>query len=739
MQKASRKCLALLLCAALLLPLSWAPAGAQSPAKLRVALISDIHLYPEELAGGYNEAFRADQYVGRSHEQKPGLLRSALAAIKARAARGEIDYLLIPGDLTREGELLGHEQLAKALQQFEKETGVPVAVIPGNHDINNGGAATFVNGVKEKVASPTPEAFRQIYAQFGYDLRGNRADYVPQGEDKRGSLSYAVDLGPSFRLVAIDIQGGDRVTPELRAWVVGQCRAAVKAGKTVVGMGHYNLGESFTGHLRVISDSLDNMREICEEFADAGMHFYFSGHMHLSEISPWVSDSGEVLYDIVVPGLFSYPGDFRVVNFSAAGGRIEADVRSHPVDEVLPVTANGVTYPSPYYASNLEHTFGHSGEGLRGLTKAAIKDNLVKLYRSGGIAAKVRESVDFGPINALMRYLDERLFNNPDTLAVLGGVIDEVFGLRVSKLPCTRFIDEVGFGDPKKPGTVEDAGNSIITYMFWKKFDPKDDPFIQDILRRIRDGDLIDQVLGFAVPKILDILGAEILPLLAGVNIGLVNRALQAALGAFNLPLLLLLALVPGTKDTISATLYDFAIGAVTSQSPTDSGTDAKLVYDGPMAVPTGPNTFRLPYDLSVNIGSLGRSAEITWYTKASLTSPAVKLTDKAGNPVEGLSITYSSEPVVLTVGELDLGIAQMMGYKMNAIKHTAKVEGLELFESYQFTAGDSEFGWWAASQKLEPTEKPVSDFFGQGQVWFSGMLKQPGTMWRNRDFYHWQ
>ena len=162
MKKAPKKCLALLLCTVLLLSISLVPANAKSPVKLRVALISDIHLYPEELAGGYNEAFQEDQYLGRSHEQTPGTLRSALAAIKARASRGEIDYLLIPGDLTREGERLGHVRLAEILRKFEGETGVPVAVVPGNHDINNNGAATFVGGVKEKVPSVTSAEFRQI-------------------------------------------------------------------------------------------------------------------------------------------------------------------------------------------------------------------------------------------------------------------------------------------------------------------------------------------------------------------------------------------------------------------------------------------------------------------------------------------------------------------------------------------------------------------------------------------------
>ena len=738
MKKASKKCLALLLCA-LLLPLcGLVPSSAKQPTKLRVALISDIHYYPEEMADGYSEAFmayREEKVLGRAVEQTPGTLRSALAAIKARALRGEIDYLLIPGDLTCEGEYLGHVRLAELLEKFEREAGIPVAVVPGNHDIDKGSAVDMSSGAREKSPSPTVEEFRQIYAKLGYDLRGNRADYVPKGEDKAGALSYAVDLGPNYRLVALDTRN-KRIPPEMQEWVVKQCRAAVKAGKTVIGMGHHNLGESFTGHLRVISDSLPDMRELCEKFADAGMHFYFSGHMHMSEIAPWVSDSGEALYDIVVPGLFGFPGDVRIANFTTEGRKITADVRSVPLDEALPVTAHGVTYPQPYYGANLGVTFGHYGQSLPGMVKVALKTALIGLRNSGGIAAKVKDSVDFGPINALMAYLDERLINNPDTLAVLGALVDEVFSLRVSKLPCTAFIDEIGFGDPEKPGTVADAGNSIISYMFWKKHNPADDPFIQDVLHRIKNGDLVDQVLGYAVPKVLDVLGGEILPLLAGVDIRVVNRALQAALGPLNLPLLLLLALVPGTKDTISTTLYDFAIGAMNSQSPSGSGAEGKLVYNGPVKdVPTGPETFRLPYDLNVSIGNWGRSAEVTWYTKESLAAPALKLTDKAGNPVEGISVTCSSEPAQITVGEFDLGITQIMGYKKQAMKHTAKVEGLQPLETYQFTAGDSKAGWWAAPQKLEPTDTPVRDFFWQASDWFLGMGKLPGTMWRNRGY----
>jgi len=150
MKKTPNKLLALLLSAALLLasaPSMAQRAAAQSPAQLRVGLISDPHYFPEEMAGGYGDVFKEGNVLGHPIEQSPGLLRSALAALKARA--GELDFLLVPGDLTRDGEYEGHVRVAEFLEQFEKETGIPVAVVPGNHDIDNGGAADFSRGEKE--------------------------------------------------------------------------------------------------------------------------------------------------------------------------------------------------------------------------------------------------------------------------------------------------------------------------------------------------------------------------------------------------------------------------------------------------------------------------------------------------------------------------------------------------------------------------------------------------------------
>ncbi|MDR2686419.1 MAG: metallophosphoesterase [Oscillospiraceae bacterium] len=735
----AKRTLSLLLTLLLLLPLAQAPVQAQGPALLNLALISDIHYFPETMAGGYGPVFEAGQILGHPIEQTPGLLRSALAAIKARALRGELDYLLIPGDLTREGEKGAHEGLRDILLQFENEAKIPVAVIPGNHDIYNGGAADFSSGEKKGADSVSPAEFFALYADLGYDLPG-LARYTTD-LDAEGALSYAADLNGNYRLVALDTWRR-RVSPELRAWAEAQCEQAVADGKTVVAMGHHNLNEQLKGQLVVMqNEGIENMREVSEAFAGAGMHFYFSGHLHMSEISPWYSDKGEALYDIIVPGLYSFPGGYRVVNFSTEGKQINADVQSYAPDEVTPVVSNNIEY-TPYYPAALEYSFGYKGEGLAGFAKAAVQNGLrgplEDLRRNGGIAALVRNQADLGPLNALFEYLDERLVNQPDKLlGLVGGLVDDAFALPVSKLPCTRFIEELGFGDKNKPGTLGDMGLSAIVYMFWKKHDPQADPFLLDVLRRMKNGELLDQLLSFAVPKVLEVLGEGVLPLI--VDCGPVAGALAAALNGLGCPLLtmpiLALAVTPEMRGAVSATLYGLASNIITSSSPSGRGTDAKLVYGGPVETPTA-NAFRLPYDIRVSLGGDKKSAEVTWYTKASLASPDLKLTDAAGVAASGVSISCDTQFEDITVNVIDLGIAQMMGTNMRAARHTARLEGLAPGKAYKFTVGDSEFNWYSEPQNLPPEEdSPFLAFFRRVWEWMLGMWKLFGIWWSNRGY----
>jgi len=657
-----------LLSLALLLPLGALPAQAESPALLRVAVLADTHFFSPSLSGDYGQAFQDSNINGQLIEQAPGILRSALAAIAARAKAGEVDYLLMAGDITNTAEYISHRELAGILEEFEAESGVQVVVVPGNHDINYS-ARDYSSGTRQDAKRTTPADFFEIYRNLGYDLP-NMAMYATPSDDTPGSLSYAVDLACSYRLIAIDTHRR-RIDPELRAWVVEQIAAAKAAGKTVVGLGHHPLTETLRGQMIFMQNQgIENKREIAEEFADAGMHFYFSGHMHTSEISPWVSDRGETLFDIASAGLFTFPGDYRVVEFSSAGGRIEADIRSFPYDEILPVTANGITYPQPFHAQSLYLTFGGSGEVLADFLMDAVQQAL-------------RAQLESLPLIQAEPVLD-----------TIGRLLKEAFAQPASALPSTRFISELGFGDPGKPGTLGDAGLSLLAYMFWNKHDVAEDPFMLDVLRRMQNGDLVRDLLDFAVPMLLGTLGAELVPILTGVDCCLINRAFELALGSLSCPVLALLGLFPALTGTISNTLYSVASGLVVSQSPTGSR-DGVIAYDGPADVPTGHGTYRLPYDLNASLSRDLRNAEITWYSKPSLTSPALRLND------ESVAISISTEEVAVLVDELDLFFMRMLGTSLRLNKHTATLSGLAPGSSYQFTAGDSAFGWWSEEQSF--------------------------------------
>ena len=75
--------------------------------------------------------------------------------------------LLVPGDLTKDGEKASHMYVAKRLAEIEA-AGVQVLVVPGNHDMENPLAYGYHGNKAEHVPSVSEKEFREIYKDFGY-------------------------------------------------------------------------------------------------------------------------------------------------------------------------------------------------------------------------------------------------------------------------------------------------------------------------------------------------------------------------------------------------------------------------------------------------------------------------------------------------------------------------------------------------------------------------------------------
>lgn len=333
-------------------------------------VIADPHVYCESLidirsAAFQQQRFRNSKLMGESE----ALVKASLETIAARKASGEyaMDYLIVPGDLTFDGEKPSHQKLADMFRDFESETGIEVFVINGNHDVNSYGASSYTAVPGRRITArdrpdlllTTPQDFKRIYADFGY----NQADsvYVPEGGYGAGMLSYSVSLPGGYRLIAIDgcvytadvtasgkneNQSDVAFAPGILAWALDETRAAKARGETVIGMTHGNVVEHFAFQAAVASSFiLIDHEKIAYELADAGMHFIFTGHNHMNDVAAIVSGNNETFYDIETCGLTTYPHIYREAAFDNTGtqGHIRLRLDNSDCDAAGLVDIRGVS------------------------------------------------------------------------------------------------------------------------------------------------------------------------------------------------------------------------------------------------------------------------------------------------------------------------------------------------------------------------------------------------------------
>ena len=235
-------------------------------------------------------------------------------AFLAEAAAQRPQALLLTGDLTFNGEVLSHTALAAKLRALEA-AGVPVYVLPGNHDLDNPNAASFSGEGFTRVPSATAEDFRRIYAQFGFD------EALDMDAD---SLSYTVQLSDTTRLLMLDFNTRHDpcgISDASLRWVEAQLRAARDEGFRMLTAGHQNLFQltMFRGGYVI-----ENAERLAALFRQYGVELYLSGHLHCQH---WRTEDG--LTEIATSALSVNPcqyGVLRVKGDSLAYETRETDV-----------------------------------------------------------------------------------------------------------------------------------------------------------------------------------------------------------------------------------------------------------------------------------------------------------------------------------------------------------------------------------------------------------------------------
>ncbi len=511
--------------------------------KVNFAIISDIHYFADDAMGTTAEdkqEFSDMMLLNNSTSfLAPALTEAAMANVTAMALKGEIDFLLIPGDLTKNAEKAAHTELAARFEQFEQTTGVPIYVINGNHDINND-RATQYNGTEIISAEDvTPEEFEAIYANFGYTAEGGYYNrYKAKAENSEGSLSYATDLPGDYRLIAIDSQlysadntdsGLDeqetagKVSDALLEWILNECAKAEADGKTVIGMIHTNT----IPHFETEVDLFDNFvlrgwEKFADAVADAGMHFTVSGHVHMQDVASYVNDNGETITDITTTSLLSYPNMFRTVSMETAlNGDITLNYASHDVDEYVPVIYNGVSQPVPFKYETWKYNFG--GDNIKSFVMNMLEYQLYygfgkDVKDAGGLYNYLDQMVgmrnilngvtgsDFldgvtnvalnAVIYSLCQQLERAYLKNPQaTMDKLSPMIDKLLDTKVSDYPSTKFADTLGFTSKYDYGTVGDLASSVLAYHYTNDEYPHDDLMLTNAFERFYNGENAETIV----------------------------------------------------------------------------------------------------------------------------------------------------------------------------------------------------------------------------------------------------
>lgn len=766
---------------------------------IHLGVFSDVHIYPDSLKGGNCQAYKDFTYSkSKEYGENYSLVNNALAGVLENAKKDGADFLLVPGDLTKDGEYEAHVALAGILEKWQAETGIPVFVTNGNHDINNSNACSFVSGKKEPARKTTPEEFREIYKNLGFDKAD--ATFTPKGYSadydgiKGGMLSYTANLGEAYKLIVVDtsiysVDNGaketehltdGRVGDELLGWVKEQAAKAKAEGRVPLVMQHHNLVphmdiEEATFFAFVCWD----WQKVADAYADAGIHYVFTGHLHASDTSSYVNDNGERITDVLTPTLTGYPNYFRTVDVSTDGTKIEMNMVNHDIDETAPVLSeDGFTHEVPYkFTSSFPQTFGLRIEDfierlLGGLADEYfaqiaeaggivpflafkgidVQQLLTDLIGTNGIAVGKLDILTVSGnamsfINDLDKQITEVYIKHPaETLDKVMAIINKLLAFEVSEYPCTYNSEVLGTPLTGKGCTLgEYATTALLLYYGGDEnlYGKEGYEYIKDALDQFDSGKTTEGFFTLLIDTLLhDLIEDEILSninfnpdklfpdgtalSILGKLLGVISKILlrgdtsfmnliDSVLDLAVIPdgygsieeildtLLLDRYLTPSQYEAWGATIAWMVKSLVFDDNP-DYVNDNNIVvtYTGREEPVVDKDSYRLPNDLVMTLGSDPTCATITWITKYSIEDTDIELLPYSESPsFTGVAtaderVTASFVHEGLSYPGADLGVFGFLDFTRDFVKHTVTLTGLTPGEKYSYRVGSAARGWWS-------------------------------------------
>jgi 3',5'-cyclic AMP phosphodiesterase CpdA len=318
---------------------------------VKFMVISDIHYFdPSLFTLPANAEFQG--YLGTDRKliiESSAILKSVLASVQAEKP----DFLLVSGDLTKDGEKFDHQTLAVLFKALS-DNGIKVLVVPGNHDVNNAESYSYLQAAKTKVDNVSATDFASIYANCGY------GDAI---ERDAGSLSYVSEPVDGIWVMGIDAchyspvsETAGSISATTLIWVKSMIEKSKKENKILITMMHHGLVEHFTGQSSLFPEYvISDWQNVSSTLADLGLKVIFTGHFHAQDIVKKTSTSGFV-FDVETGSTVTSPCPYRTVTLNAESRsmKIESKTITDVAYSTIPAGKTFQQYAKTYLTDGMK-------------------------------------------------------------------------------------------------------------------------------------------------------------------------------------------------------------------------------------------------------------------------------------------------------------------------------------------------------------------------------------------------
>lgn len=469
---------------------------------LKIAVISDIHYLAPEMIKNTSDFQYTMNYDRKLLAESDVILDNFLNAVRS----DKPDVLLVPGDLSSNGELICHQKVAEKLQSLQADLpDLKIYVTTGNHDINNADGKDYNTEDGNAVAAEmtTPQQFENIY-DFVYSDESVIARFVPAEGKQAGGLSYAARPCEGFTFIVVDscmysadvtasgadtAEVGGVIGADLETWIIQQTEEAKQRGDVVMAMMHHSVVPHFSLEPTLLSEFIvTDYEHVASMFADAGINFVFTGHMHANDIAAYTSPNGNTVYDIQTGSSITYPSPMRFASIekSESSTTLNITTRNHvgPVSLTNPCTGEyQVIEDLTEYARSL----GYDADSIMNLASRVIRNFVYKYV-----------SADSATINWLLDKLD--------------GHLDSI----------VRQVCDIPVDDEH---TLIDAVNYVYQMLMSGEDNGVYPDWVQSVLDRTESGELVGQIMDIvkheAFGKAADLMRFK----------GIITKAIESKIG----------------------------------------------------------------------------------------------------------------------------------------------------------------------------------------------------------------